>query len=213
MTTCKCCGSIITNGNSRTWDEIPSCFNWSRRAVEVALVQNSPIVFYGNVWASIIAEATKILDKELAVYHVKPCPCGNFRSAVASCTCSVRQIQSWERKRDFQRALSVYHLWIEIHDADGRLDIHQNRTEKIADIVSRSKRARDKLSKIDSNLIEDSGQSLLQAWDRQSHMSYRLPAIKHVATSIASLSALYSSVNHLSAVHIAESIQYQRKNW
>jgi hypothetical protein len=179
----------------------------SKRALEVALAGEHPVVFLYNVNSQavdLVRAGKRVADKHGLPFHglaYPCCKCGNYGSRIAECRCKPASVR--RRLVKLGTRIEEFDLWMDacrvrpadINDPPGQAE------EVTAERIMAARRNRNVTGEPDSEARE-----LLTAW--QKHIGKRpdTDRILRVARTIASLDGICSL---LRSQHVAEAIQYQ----
>jgi hypothetical protein len=178
----------------------------ARRAAEVALAGDHPIVFIGR-WESGARDLVTWMREQkpcLRANFITPCPCGCWSSEVKECTCSLEMVGDWHASNFGER--NMYDIYLEVPDDNPNqvLDflVGRKRFEPEESILARI----ENMTHHDDLSIDDAGEALLKAAIRQLNIPARTAQrVLLVARTIANL----AHAEKIHTAHLAEAIQYR----
>lgn len=182
----------------------------SKRALEVALAGDHPIVFLynGNSCAVDLVRAGKrMAAKHGLVFHglaYPVCPCGNYGSKTRECRCRSGSVNRHlsrlgQRKDEFDLWMDACQVRpVSVSEPAGESEA------VMADRILAARRGAEVPGK-----PEQAAQELLEAWQKHVGQACNLERILRVARTIARIEG---SGQTLRAYHIAEAIQYQAQS-
>lgn len=208
---CECCGALLRSSVPCRLDDVPGNEH-VKRAVEVAIAGQHSIGIlaeranFGNAQALGRVAA----EHGATAFVVKPCPCGNFESRIAACTCDADAIAEHHSSADYENARRA-DIYVEA-PAPGKHQIAAflagRRGEADEHMLERVKIS----AGVEVNGSEALAQTLLaSAVSRNFIAADAADRVLSVSQTIARL----AGENIIQPAHVAEALQYKkdREEW